>query len=126
MGRRAPPDLDILFRIKSLHRQGSLASLFTRLAEEGCLLGDIHTVFVGKSHSLRDITVSVYDEDHKHRVEEIIASQEGAELVSCDDLVFDKHAGGKVRSVRTRDIKDPTDLRYYYTPGVALTPTNWS
>jgi malate dehydrogenase (oxaloacetate-decarboxylating) len=119
MPRRPPPDIDILFRVKSLHRPGSLASLFTRLADEGCLIGDIRTVFVGKAHSLRDITISVYDDAQWQRVKEIIASQAGASLVSSEDLVFDKHAGGKVRSVRTRDIKDPTDLRYYYTPGVA-------
>ena len=119
MGRKPLPDIDILFRVRSLHKPGRLAALFTKLAETGCLLGNIQTVFVGKSHSLRDITISVYDDAHRIKVEEIIRAQDGADLVYSRDVVFDKHAGGKIGSRRRLDITDVTDLRYFYTPGVA-------
>lgn len=113
------PEIDILFRIKSTHRPGFLAGLLKSIGEQEGLLGDITTLFVGKTHSIREVTISVRDDKHRERVESIIKNYSGAELIFSKDVVFEKHFGGKVRSVRSKEIKTFHDMRYFYTPGVA-------
>ena len=113
------PEQDIVLELRSLHQPGSLGRLFTVIGQEGGLIGDITTRFVGKTHSVREITVSVFDEVHLERVKQAITTRTQAEILSVRDLVFERHKGGKIRSGRRSDINTVADLRYIYTPGVA-------
>jgi malate dehydrogenase (oxaloacetate-decarboxylating) len=115
----ANPEMDILFEIKSLHKPGELGKLMSVIGNEGGLIGDIKTLSVGKSHSIREITISVYDMPHLTKIENSIKEKTDAEIMFTRDLVFEWHIGGKIRSVRTRNIDNLADLRYVYTPGVA-------
>jgi malate dehydrogenase (oxaloacetate-decarboxylating) len=120
MGSLQPnPEWDIVFEVKSLHKPGALGKLLTVIGEAGGLIGDLKTLSVGKTHSVRQITVSVADEDHQHRVEQAIRENTEAEILAVKDLVFDRHLGGKIHSVRCRNVESVSDLRYIYTPGVA-------
>lgn len=113
------PDWDLVFEIKTLHKPGSLGKLFTTIGEEGGLIGDIVTCSVGKTHSIRNVTVSVYDKDHLQRIKDAISSRTASVVLSIEDIVFEKHLGGKIHSARNADVKTVADLRYIYTPGVA-------
>ncbi len=113
------PELDILFEIKSLHKQGALGRLLTVIGEEGGIVGEIKTEFVGKTHSLRKITVSVYDEENLKSLVKAIEEKTEAQILSYKDLVYERHKGGKIHSGRKHDVKSIWDLRYIYTPGVA-------
>lgn len=113
------PELDILFEIKSLHKQGALGRLLTVIGEEGGIVGEIKTEFVGKTHSLRKITVSVYDEENLKSLVKAIEEKTEAQILSYKDLVYERHKGGKIHSGRKYDVKSIWDLRYIYTPGVA-------
>lgn len=119
MPHRPLPEIDIQFEIRSLHRPGSLAGLFKVIGEAGGLVGDIKTQFVGKNHSIRNITISVHDRKHRDLIEEAIKQHEGAELLNSRDVVFDRHRGGKVKSTRSQNIDSLYDMRCFYTPGVA-------
>jgi malate dehydrogenase (oxaloacetate-decarboxylating) len=113
------PEWDILFEIKSLHKQGALGKLLTVIGEEGAIVGEIKTEFVGKTHSLRKITVSVYDEENLKNLVKAINEKTEAQILSYKDLVYERHKGGKIHSGRKADVKSIWDLRYIYTPGVA-------
>ena len=113
------PEQDIKFRIKSPHRPGKLGKLLTVLGEEGALVGDIETLFVGKDHSFRNITVSVYDQEHLESVKKAISERTEVEILEIEDIVFKRHEGGKIHSTRKQNLQKLEDLRYIYTPGVA-------
>jgi malate dehydrogenase (oxaloacetate-decarboxylating) len=113
------PEWDILFEIKSLHKQGALGKLLTVIGEEGAIVGEIKTEFVGKTHSLRKITVSVYDEENLKSLVKAINEKTEAQIISYKDLVYERHKGGKIHCGRKTDVKTIWDLRYIYTPGVA-------
>ncbi|MBI3894805.1 MAG: NAD-dependent malic enzyme [Acidobacteria bacterium] len=113
------PEVDIIFEIRSRHRPGILGKIFSVIGSEGGLVGDITTKFVGKTHSVRDITISVFDVEHQHRIEQAIAELTDAEILQIRDPVFERHKGGKIHSGRTSDIRTLADFRYVYTPGVA-------
>ena len=89
------PEQDIVLEIRSLHQPGNLGRLFTIIGQEGGLIGDITTSFIGKTHSIREVTVSVFDEDHLGRVKKAITEKTPTEIVSVRDLVFERHRGGK-------------------------------
>ncbi|MBI4443951.1 MAG: NAD-dependent malic enzyme [Acidobacteria bacterium] len=113
------PDLDFVFEIRSLHQPGNLGKLLTAIGNEEGLIGDITTKFVGKTHSIREITISVFDEQHLARIQEAIEQQSGAEIIGIKDPIFEVHKGGKIHSGRKTNIRNLADLRYVYTPGVA-------
>jgi malate dehydrogenase (oxaloacetate-decarboxylating) len=119
MNRAKFPQIDIQYRLKTIHRPGSLAQVFKVVGDLGGLIGDIHTKFVGKDHSIRDVTISVYDDDHLQEIRDNLNANEGVDVQHCHDIVFEQHLHGKVRLQRTREIKSLHDLRHFYTPGVA-------
>jgi len=53
------PDLGIVLEVRNVHKPGHLGRIFTVVGEEGDLIGDITANFVGKTHSIREVTVSV-------------------------------------------------------------------
>lgn len=110
---------DVVLRVRIQHRPGQLARLATTLAEQGALLGDIATHHLGERDTVRDVTVEADDEAHVARVVEAIRGLEGMELISTSDKVFERHRGGKIRSVSRTAVTSIADLRYIYTPGVA-------
>jgi len=113
------PENDIVLSIKNPHRPGALGQLLTVIGTVGALIGDVTTKFVGRDHSFREVTVSVYDEEHLEIVKKAIDEKTDGEILETKDLVFERHIGGKIHSGRTRDLRRLEDLRYIYTPGVA-------
>ena len=111
--------MDYEFTVRSLHRPGSLGKLLSILGDLNAVVGEIATESIGETHSIRKITIAVYDEEHLKEVEEGIRNSETAELISRNDLVFERHKNGKIHSGRKEDVKTIADLRYIYTPGVA-------
>jgi malate dehydrogenase (oxaloacetate-decarboxylating) len=113
------PELDMILELRSPHRPGSLGKIFTVIGSEGGLIGDITTKFVGKTHSLREVTISVYDFPHLEVIRRALSEKTHSEIISVRDPVLERHQGGKLHSSRRRDVATVTDLRYIYTPGVA-------
>jgi malate dehydrogenase (oxaloacetate-decarboxylating) len=113
------PDQDIVLVVRNPHRAGALGKLLSAIGEAGALVGDLTTRSVSPYHSIREITVSVYDDDHLLQVLAAIRANTEAEVIETCDLVFARHQGGKIHCGRKQDIKLLSDLRYIYTPGVA-------
>ena len=117
--RSSAPEIDIEFTLKTLHKPGILGNVFVEMGSIGALIGDVSTIQIGKSHAVRKVIISVYDEEHLKEVFDKLGSHEHVEVLGHTDMVFERHRDGKIHSRRNRDIKTVSDLRYVYTPGVA-------
>ena len=118
-GRPALPDYDVVLTVRNPQRPGMIGRLLGLVGDLGALVGDIETRYIGRDHFVRDVTLSVFDEEHLEEVLAAIRTDTDTVIVDVKDLVFERHAGGKIRTVRTTEVERLEDLRTIYTPGVA-------
>ena len=117
--RPALPEYDVVLTVRNPQRPGMIGRLLGLVGDHGALVGDIETRYIGRDHFLRDVTLSVFDEAHLDEVLAAIREQTDTEVLDVKDLVFERHAGGKIRTVSATEVERLEDLRYIYTPGVA-------
>jgi len=89
------------------------------MGEHGARFGEIVTVFSGKRDRVRDIDVTVRDEESFERMCAAIRALDGIELLGVVDVVREKHLGGKIETVGRVPVDNVDDLGIVYTPGVA-------
>jgi malate dehydrogenase (oxaloacetate-decarboxylating) len=111
--------IDTVLRVQLRHAPGQLARLAQIISEEGGILGDITTVKLAETFSVRDITVETIDEPHTERLVHRVYAMDDVELLQVTDRVFLAHEGGKLHSTSRVEVRQLSDLRYIYTPGVA-------
>lgn len=111
--------IDTSLRVRILHQPGQLARLARIVADHGALIGDISTHRIQEESTVRDITIETFDETQLPAVLAAIKADEGIELISATDRVFECHRGGKIHSTTTVELNNEADMRYIYTPGVA-------
>src|SRR4051794_5774939 len=111
--------IDTVLRMRLKHRPGQLARVAAAIAEEQGLLGDITTLRIGEDDTVREVTVETSDDEQTQRLIAAVRAVDGAEVLEVFDRVFDRHRGGKLHSTSRIQLREPRDLRYIYTPGVA-------
>jgi malate dehydrogenase (oxaloacetate-decarboxylating) len=111
--------LDYTYRIKSPHRPGSLARVAGKIAEGEGLIGDVTTISVGRTASVREITLEVRDRDHAENIAGMLNTLPGVEVLWARDRALLRHEGGKLSIESTRPVRTVQDMRDVYTPGVA-------
>jgi malate dehydrogenase (oxaloacetate-decarboxylating) len=111
--------IDTTLRVRIRHLPGALAKLAAAIGDTGGLLGQITIASFGENDTVRDVVVETADEAHTQRVIAAIGALDQVELLGVTDKVFERHKGGKIRTVSTVPLEDVVDLRYVYTPGVA-------
>src|SRR5687767_79887 len=111
--------LDYTYRIQLPHRPGSLARVAGKIAEGDGLIGDVNTISVGRTASVREITLEVRDRDHAENIEGMLETLPGVEVLWARDRALLRHEGGKLTIESTRPVRTVQDMRDVYTPGVA-------
>ena len=111
--------LDYTYRIKLPHRPGSLARVTGTIAEGEGLIGDVNTISVGRTTSVREITIEVRDQDHAAHIAEMLDTLDGVKVLWSRDRALLRHVGGKLIIESTRPVRTVQDMRDVYTPGVA-------
>jgi malate dehydrogenase (oxaloacetate-decarboxylating) len=111
--------LDYTCHIQLPHQPGSLAKVTGAIAEGAGLIGDVHTVNVGRDASIREVTIEVEDHDHAGRIADLMDALEGVRIYWFQDRALLKHEGGKLTIEATRPVRTVQDMRDVYTPGVA-------
>lgn len=111
--------IDTVLRVRLEHRPGQLAQLASTIADAGGLIGDISTIRVGETATLRDVTIETIDEEQTQRVVACVGEIDGVEVISTTDRVFEAHRGGKLHSTSRVNLEQIADMRSIYTPGVA-------
>jgi malate dehydrogenase (oxaloacetate-decarboxylating) len=101
-----------------LHQPGSLAKVLQVIAEEGLVLENLTALRRENGRTLWEITLEM-DEDANRSLYRRIDELPNARFVGKSDRVFNRHRGGKIRTVSRVSISTPNILRDVYTPGVA-------
>lgn len=104
--------------IESEHRPGSLASILAVIGEEGLVVEHLASLRREQDKTVWEVTLEM-DPAAGRRLEERINALPNARLLGRSDRVFNRHRGGKIRTVSTLDIGSLQILRDIYTPGVA-------
>ena len=104
--------------IESERRPGSLASILSVIGEEGLVVEHLAALRREQDKTIWEITLEM-DASAGPRLEQRINSLPNARLLGRSDRVFNRHRGGKIRTVSTLDIGSLQILRDVYTPGVA-------
>ena len=104
--------------IESEHRPGSLASILAVIGEEGLVVEHLASLRREQDKTTWEITLEM-DPAAGGQLEARINALPNARVLGRSDRVFNRHRGGKIRTVSTIDIGSPQILRDIYTPGVA-------
>lgn len=99
---------------------GNLGKVATAIGLVGGDIGEVKTVKVGPTYTMRDITVQVDTEEQLNDVITAIEGlEEGIKLHTVSDEVLSAHEGGKIAMKSKMPIRSLAELRRVYTPGVA-------
>jgi malate dehydrogenase (oxaloacetate-decarboxylating) len=104
--------------IESEHRPGSLARILTVIGEEGLLVEHLASLRREQDKTVWEITLEM-DSAAGERLEARINALPNARVLGRSDRVFNRHRGGKIRTVSAIEIGSLQILRDVYTPGVA-------
>ncbi len=109
----------LTIRARIPDQPGMFAQVAQVIGESGGNLGAIDLVDVKQGYKVRDITVSVGNEEQESAVAEAIRKVPGVYVLSVSDRTFHLHEGGKIEVRCKRPLKTRDDLSMAYTPGVA-------
>jgi malate dehydrogenase (oxaloacetate-decarboxylating) len=104
--------------VETVHQPGSLAKVLQVIAEAGLTIEQLVALRRDQGRTLWEITLEM-DEEADRSLYERIGQLPTARFVGKSDRVFNRHRGGKIRSVSTSSINTREILRDVYTPGVA-------
>ncbi|MBS0365729.1 MAG: NADP-dependent malic enzyme [Proteobacteria bacterium] len=104
--------------VETVHRPGALASVLQVIAEAGLTIEHLTSLRRDQDRTLWEITLEM-DEEADRSLYGRLDGLPAARFVGKSDRVFNRHRGGKIRTVPTLAINSQQVLRDVYTPGVA-------
>lgn len=107
-----------ILMIETIHQPGSLARVLQVIAEAGLAIDHLQAVRREQGRTLWEITLEMDEKADRSpyaRIDELPI----AHFMGKSDRVFDRHRGGKIRTVSAIPITTQQILRDIYTPGVA-------
>jgi len=104
--------------IETVHQPGSLARVLQVIADAGLTIDHLQALHREQGRTLWEITLEM-DEETDRSLYARIDALPVARFVGKSDRVFDRHRGGKIRTVPALPINTQQILRDVYTPGVA-------
>ncbi|WP_409294185.1 NAD-dependent malic enzyme [Peribacillus sp. SCS-26] len=112
-------NLNVILRLEIDKEKANFGTIATLI---NGLKGDIIAIDViseGKTQTVRDFTVTVFDQEHSDLVVREVTNIKGVKLIHVSDRTFLVHLGGKIETKLKTPIKNRDDLSRVYTPGVA-------
>lgn len=106
-------------RIKIADKPGYLGYMTTLIGKNGCMIGEITTVHIGKGYKIRDIEVYADDEQSLQNVIDDTKAADGMDMIGIVDIVEEMHVAGKIEMNPRVKVESIDDLKIIYTPGVA-------
>ncbi len=104
--------------VETVHQPGSLAKVLQVIADAGLAIEHLTALRRDQGRTLWEITLEM-DEETDRSLYERIGQLPTARFVGKSDRVFNRHRGGKIRTVASLPINRRQVLRDVYTPGVA-------
>ncbi|HVO47763.1 MAG TPA: malic enzyme-like NAD(P)-binding protein [Steroidobacteraceae bacterium] len=104
--------------VETIHQPGSLARVLQVIADAGLAIEHLTALRRDQGRTLWEITLEM-DEEADRSLYERIDQLPTARFVGKSDRVFNRHRGGKIRTIASLPINTMQVLRDIYTPGVA-------
>jgi malate dehydrogenase (oxaloacetate-decarboxylating) len=104
--------------VETIHQPGSLAKVLQVIADAGLAIEHLTALRRDQGRTLWEITLEM-DEEADRSLYDRIGQLPTARFVGKSDRVFNRHRGGKIRTVPSLPINTLQVLRDIYTPGVA-------
>jgi malate dehydrogenase (oxaloacetate-decarboxylating) len=104
--------------VETIHQPGSLAKVLQVIADAGLTIEHLTALRRDQGRTLWEITLEM-DEEADRSLYDRIGQLPTARFVGKSDRVFNRHRGGKIRTVASIPINTLQVLRDVYTPGVA-------
>ncbi|HEY6484117.1 MAG TPA: malic enzyme-like NAD(P)-binding protein [Steroidobacteraceae bacterium] len=104
--------------IETIHQPGSLAKVLQVIADAGLAIEHLTALRRDQGRTLWEITLEM-DEEADRSLYGRIDQLPTARFVGKSDRVFNRHRGGKIKTVASLSINTLQILRDIYTPGVA-------
>jgi malate dehydrogenase (oxaloacetate-decarboxylating) len=104
--------------VETVHQPGSLASVLLVIADAGLAIEHLTALRRDQGRTVWEITLEM-DEEADRTLYERIDQLPNARFVGKSDRVFNRHRGGKIKTVASLPINTLQVLRDIYTPGVA-------
>jgi malate dehydrogenase (oxaloacetate-decarboxylating) len=104
--------------VETVHQPGSLARVLQVIADAGLTVEHLNALRRDQGRTLWEITLEM-DEEADRSLYERIGALPTARFIGKSDRVFNRHRGGKIRTVASLPINTQQILRDVYTPGVA-------
>jgi len=104
--------------VETIHQPGSLAKVLQVIADAGLTIEHLTALRRDQGRTLWEITLEM-DEEADRSLYDRIGQLPTARFVGKSDRVFNRHRGGKIRTVASIPINTLQILRDIYTPGVA-------
>jgi malate dehydrogenase (oxaloacetate-decarboxylating) len=104
--------------VETVHQPGSLAKVLQVIADARLTIEHLTALRRDQGRTLWEITLEM-DEEADRSLYERIGQLPTARFVGKSDRVFNRHRGGKIRTVANQPITTHQVLRDVYTPGVA-------
>ena len=104
--------------VETIHQPGSLAKVLQVIADAGLTIEHLTALRRDQGRTLWEITLEM-EEEADSSLYDRIGQLPTARFVGKSDRVFNRHRGGKIRTVASIPINTLQVLRDVYTPGVA-------
>jgi malate dehydrogenase (oxaloacetate-decarboxylating) len=104
--------------VETIHQPGSLASVLLVIAEAGLAIEHLTALRRDQGRTMWEITLEM-DEEADRSLYDRIEQLPNARFVGKSDRVFNRHRGGKIKTIASLPINTLQVLRDIYTPGVA-------
>ncbi|MFZ0553328.1 MAG: ACT domain-containing protein, partial [Steroidobacteraceae bacterium] len=104
--------------VETIHQPGSLAKVLQVIADAGLTIEHLVAIRRDQGRTLWEITLEM-DEEADRSLYERIDRLPTARFIGKSDRVFNRHRGGKIRTIASLAINTLQVLRDIYTPGVA-------
>lgn len=104
--------------VETVHQPGSLAKVLQVIADAGLTIEHLTALRRDQGRTVWEITLEM-DEEADRSLYERIGALPTARFIGKSDRVFNRHRGGKIRTVASLPINTRQILRDVYTPGVA-------
>jgi malate dehydrogenase (oxaloacetate-decarboxylating) len=104
--------------VETVHQPGSLAKVLQVIADAGLAIEHLTALRRNQGRTVWEITLEM-DEEADRSLYERIGQLPTARFLGKSDRVFNRHRGGKIRTVASMPINTRQVLRDVYTPGVA-------
>jgi malate dehydrogenase (oxaloacetate-decarboxylating) len=109
----------LIIRVETQNSPNAFASLASAIGDAGGSVSAVDTHTVGRTTTVRDVTINVASDAVGTAVQAAIEAQEGARIISVSDSIFLAHLGGKIHIEPNIPVRTRADLSTVYTPGVA-------